>query len=160
MQQSCSFTHPDLKGRVLRKKPGQSLPCQNPGVANQDDRVPVEVEEYLISVIAQAGGSAGGQGAATAARRMKTVVVERTIKIDLESDIAEAIRLAHPAAIALPVDDDLQRFAVPLGRTGLNRVVVDILDDGRTLRAYGKEGLLSRKPTKRVADEVERLLAG
>jgi len=45
------------------------------------------------------------------------------------------------------------RFAVPLGLTGLNHIVVDLTFRDHTgsattvnLRAYGKEGLLNRQP--------------
>jgi len=131
-------------------------------VSNEQDRVPPEVEDYLVGVIAKAAGAgASGQaGASAAAKRMKTVVVERTVLAGSGGDIADGIRTSLPHVFPLDAAEGLLRFAVPLGRTGLNHVVVDVFDGGRMIRAYGKEGLLGRKPTRRTADEFERVIAG
>ena len=55
---------------------------------------------------------------------------------------------------------DVLRWAVPVGWTGLTHVVVDVAttaDDGEghvVLRAFGKEGPITRHPTKQLADEL------
>ena len=72
---------------------------------------------------------------------------------------------AFPQAREVAREADLVRMAVPLGRTGLQHIVVDLVlgppadtpDPPSTpvrLRAYGKEGLLSRKPTATTADKL------
>jgi hypothetical protein len=64
-----------------------------------------------------------------------------------------------PEAGRLPAEGVL-RWVVPIGPTGLNHVVVEVAVDANSragevfLRAYGKEGLLTHHPTKRLADEV------
>jgi hypothetical protein len=51
--------------------------------------------------------------------------------------------------------------------TGVQKVVVDVSrnvseqggPNGLLVRAYGKEGVLSRKPTSRTADQVAQILS-
>jgi hypothetical protein len=75
------------------------------------------------------------------------------------------VAAAFPQARELAREADLIRIAVPLGRTGLQHIVVDLVlgppadtaDPPGTqvrLSAYGKEGLLSRKPTASTAEKV------
>jgi hypothetical protein len=52
------------------------------------------------------------------------------------------------------------RWAVPIGGTGLANILVDIDASGGesggqiVLRAFGKEGAITRHPTSRLADEL------
>lgn len=159
----------------------------------QDPRVPAEVESYLIGLYARAGqaggglggaagggtagglgGAAGGaRGGARGARRLKTVVEDRTGVASEQADgLIARVGQAFPRAEVLAADDHMIRFAIPVGRTGLQHVVADITLDyrrspeqrtappgGVLVRAYGKEGILNRKPTARTADAVLNLLA-
>lgn len=144
----------------------------------QDPSVPHEVEEYLVAANAAAGaigGSLGGaigagvagaapagaRGGARGARWLKTVVEERAgASPGTRDDVLQRVAAAFPQALELARQDDLVRLAVPIGRTGLQHIVVDLMlrsAAGFTevrLRAYGKEGLLSRKPTAATADKV------
>ncbi len=83
----------------------------------------------------------------------------------------QRVAAAFPKAHELARQDDLVRLAVPIGRTGLQLIVVDLVlrsAAGSTeahatevrLRAYGKEGLLSRKPTAATADRVLAAVTG
>lgn len=152
----------------------------------QDPRVPAEVEDYLVGSIADAGamgGSIGGaiggggagavggrrggaSGGSRTAARMRTVVADRTGVAPVDKETAwAAISAAFPRAFALAADEPILRVVIPLGRTGLQHVVADIAV-GRlqpqlpSVRTYGKEGLLNRKPTARTADEIVSALRG
>ena len=74
----------------------------------------------------------------------------------------ERLVAAIPKVRQLPAVGVL-RVAVPLGVTGLSHVVVDLTAGspaGETLiRAYGKEGLLNRRPTARVAEQIAQILS-
>jgi hypothetical protein len=141
----------------------------------QDARVPAEVEEYLVGLNAaagQLGGSAvgvggsgargGARGGAAGARMLKTVVEERAGSCSGGAgEVLDRIAAALPRAREMGRQDDLVRIDVPIGRTGLQHIVVDLVfgPGGNAavpvrLRAYGKEGLLSRKPTRSVADQA------
>jgi hypothetical protein len=146
-------------------------------VREQDARVPVEVEQYLIGLYARAGqvggslggaGDGGARGGARGAARLRTVVEDRTVSTSTPgSGVPARVTEAFPQAERISARDDVLRLAIPLGRTGLQRIVVDVRLAGPTpeatqpvlVRAYGKEGLLSRKPTARIADQVAQLLA-
>ncbi|MGH9028326.1 MAG: hypothetical protein ACRDV4_01720 [Acidimicrobiales bacterium] len=145
----------------------------------QDPRVPPEVEEYLVArnvKAGQIGGTIGGalgggapgmlggrrgalRGADRGARRIHTTVEERTGALALTEDqVYEHVMSAVPKAEELPASG-VQRWAVPVGVTGLVHVVVDIAITGEpggqtVLRAFGKEGLITRHPTRQVADQV------
>jgi hypothetical protein len=156
-------------------------------VKERDDRVPPEVEDYLVSVMADAGrmggtiggalgaggagalggGRGGARGGERGGRRVPTVVVDRsgTAKVG-PAEAFVAIQSALPKAVELPTDGRL-RFVVPIGVTGLQRVVVDVAYDSGTgrepftvhVRTYAKEGRISRHPATRMADEVCAALA-
>lgn len=146
----------------------------------QDPRVPDEVEEYLVERSARAGQIGGGIGGAIGggdggflggrsggarggergARRIHTSVEERTAHVQLtEEQIRARVVSAAPRAQEMPANDVL-RWAVPVGSTGLTQVVIDVattVDDGGVqvvLRAFGKEGLITRHPTKQLADQL------
>ncbi len=146
----------------------------------QDPRVPAEVEEYLVErnaqlgqVAAGVGGAIGGGGAGLlggrrggarggerGARRIQTLVEERTGPLGLtEEQIRTRVVSAAPKAQEMPARDVL-RWAVPVGKTGLTHIVIDVGTtagdgDGQVvLRAFGKEGLITRHPTKQLADEL------
>lgn len=152
----------------------------------QDPRVPPEVEEYLIGVYAQAGktggriggalagaptgGMGGGRGGARGARRLKTLVEER-VAVSPGGNPLERVVAAFPKAGELAREDDLVRLVVPTGLTGLQQIVVDLdlpaaarsADAQATevrLRAYGKEGVISRKPTAKTADKMAAVISG
>ncbi|BBH18579.1 hypothetical protein Back2_28660 [Nocardioides baekrokdamisoli] len=152
----------------------------------QDPRVPADVEQYLIELFARAGqlggsigggvgaggagalggGRGGAKGGARGAMRLRTVVEDRGTVAPLTRDEAlQKLTSAFPKLIPLPTADAAVRVAIPLGLTGLQQVVVDILvpasSDGQQLplvRTYCKEGLLSRKPAARIADQVANAL--
>ena len=151
------------------------------GMAAQDPRVPVEVEDYLVALSARAGqigGSAGGavsaggagafgggrggaRGGARAATRMKTKVEERSGNVPGTPDeVAGRLAAAFPKAQPLPAAGRL-RLAVPIGITGLQQIILDLdlapAGPGSVqalLRGYGKEGLLSTHPTLKTADRA------
>jgi hypothetical protein len=88
------------------------------------------------------------------------LVEERTGPLQLsEEQIRARVASAAPKAQEMPAQNVL-RWAVPLGLTGLTHVVVDVAttaDKGEgqvVLRAFGKEGLITRHPTKQLADEL------
>lgn len=140
--------------------------------------VPPEVEDHLVGLFASAGGvggrlgggapggSGGAKGGAAAARRMRTKVERRSGPSEaFPPQVWERVDAEVPKRIDLPRDGGA-RFAVPVGRTGLQQVVVDLdveLVDGRgsrlTLVVYGKEGLLSRRPTRATADRIWAAIA-
>lgn len=90
--------------------------------------------------------------------------------VSLAAAHPEVGNVAEPEARGCSSDDDVWRIVIPVGRTGLQRIVVDLTltpvagaDPPVTeirLRAFGKEGLLSRKPTAKTADRVWTALAG
>jgi hypothetical protein len=98
------------------------------------------------------------------ARMLKTVIEERVgVCPGTAQEVLRRVAAAVPQARELSRDAERTRFAVPLGRTGLQHIVVDVVlrplgsDPATTevrLCAYGKEGLLSRKPTAATADKV------
>lgn len=140
--------------------------------------VPTAVEEYLIELFSSAGarggqvgggraGARGGsRGGASAAKRMRTRVERRSGPAEaFPPEIWERLDEELPNRIELPRESGA-RFAVPIGRTGLQQVVVDLeveLGSARgsrlTLVAYGKEGLLSRRPTRATADRIWAAIA-
>jgi hypothetical protein len=80
------------------------------------------------------------------------------------ADIKARLMAAFPKAVPLPAPDRV-RIAVPLGLTGLQHIVIELelgpaLDGSpgpRTLvslRGYGKEGLINRKPTRTTTDQA------
>ncbi len=156
--------------------------CHACGVPEQQPEVPEAVEEFLIGLSAAAGqlgggiggglaghGGAGGRGGARggarAARMLKTIVEQRAgVAPGTPDQVVARLIAALPAAMQLPADDHV-RFAVPVGRTGLQQIVVDLVfglpattpsGPGVQVRlcGYGKEGLLSRKPTRTVTDRA------
>lgn len=149
----------------------------------QDLRVPEAVEEYLVGLNARAGQLGGGiggglagarragerggaRGGARGARMLKTVVEERSgVASGTAGEVLGRVLAAVPQVRRLGGGGDLVRVAVPVGRTGLQHVVVDLVFGppvGATagpetlvrVRAYGKEGRLYRKSTADVADQV------
>ena len=100
---------------------------------------------------------------------MKTVVEEREGTTTADSDaLVTRIRQKFPRSQELTAPSGVIRLVVPLGTTGLQQIVVDMhFDDPAvgpptprsvTVRAYGKEGLLSLEPTARVANDLAQLL--
>jgi len=156
----------------------------------QDPRVPEVVEEYLVGLSAGAGALGGGiggalggapggagarggaRGGAWGARRLKTVVQERVgVAPETHDEVMTRVAAAAPEIREAQSSGDLERFVVPVGRTGLQQVVVDLefgeptpVRDGEgvkvRLRAYAKEGLISRKPTAAVAERVWLAVTG
>lgn len=161
-------------------------PRSPPNCGGDDESIPPVVEELLIDVMRSAGsfgGSAGGAlgsgaagsltggraGAEKTARSMKTAVASRPAVFEGRPEtIIESCRNALPRLQELAALDDRTRFLLPVGRTALQRVVVDVIatnsaaEADRTrlvIRAYAKEGLMSRKPAQRIADQVAAILA-
>jgi hypothetical protein len=145
----------------------------NHPVREQDSRVPPEVDQYLIELYARAGqiggGSGGARGGARGAGLLKTVVEDRTgATAKPYSQLLAEVTAVWPRAKQLPAVGPALRIAIPLGVTGLAHIVVDIKpsDSASTtaapvlVRAYGKEGLLNRKPTARIADHVAQVITG
>jgi hypothetical protein len=149
-------------------------------VTHKQEQVPQAVEEFLVSWIAEAGrlggsvgavvnpaastgGARGGaRGRGWAARRMRTVIAGREGPVIASANEAlSCVRSQHPKAIELEGEGEVVRLVVPVGRTGLQRIVVDLhypsdWQAGKPvgIRAYGKEGLLSRHPTEKTAESV------
>jgi hypothetical protein len=146
-----------------------------------DSAVPREIEDYLIARSARAGqiggsiggaiaggaaGAAGARGGARGAARLKTRVERRSGTVPGTAEEAVGRLLAEfPKARRLPADGSI-RLAVPLGITGLQQIVLDTelepADNGATtarLRGFGKESVLSRKPTRAVTDRAWAALA-
>lgn len=152
-------------------------------MASRNDSVPTEIETILIDGVEAAGaiggavgGAAGGggagmsggarggaRGARAAGRRQRTTIEERPVRVTTPPETALArCRGALPGLVEFASPADHVRFVVPVGRTGIQRVVVDI-DCGRAgtvVRAYAKEGLITRHPAARVADQVSSALVG
>ncbi|HEX9034649.1 MAG TPA: hypothetical protein VF834_22625, partial [Streptosporangiaceae bacterium] len=111
------------------------------------------------------GGIGGARGGARVAARMPTKVEERAGEVPGSFDqVAARLVAAFPRAARLPASDRV-RLAVPVGMTGLQQIVIDLAigppesqsQPGRVpvrLRGYGKEGLISRKPTRTVTDQA------
>ena len=150
--------------------------------------VPPEIEDYLIGLYARAGqlgGSIGGiaagavagpgaaaagsrsgaRGGARGAARLKTKVESHSGEArGTPAEITARLAAAFPKAVRLPAADRV-RVAVPLGLTGLQHIVIDLMlgsakdgPDGPrvliTLCGYGKEGIINRKPTRTVTDQA------
>ena len=139
----------------------------------QDPRVPPEVEQYFIDLFSRAGDlgdvtGGGARGGARGAKRLKTVVEDRIIaRPAAPEDVQAQLSEKYPKAQRLSAPNDVLRMAIPIGMTGIQKIVVDVSrtdgehggSPGILVRAYGKEGLLSRKPTTRTADEIAEILA-
>jgi hypothetical protein len=157
------------------------------GVREQDDRVPPEVEEYLVDLYAKAGaiggalgGSVGGgsagkmggrrggaRGGARGARRLRTRVEEKSgpVRVGPTEAVSRVVE-EYPRTLQLNTEAAM-RLAIPVGITGLQRIVVDLHypPDWREgspaqLLAFGKEGLFSRRPTAQIADRIWTTLRG
>lgn len=98
---------------------------------------------------------------------MKTKSATKVVPFDGElSDVVARCRRHLPRLEEVPGPPDRVRFVVPVGRTGLQQIVVDVIsgapgaadESTMTVRAYGKEGLINRKPTMRTAAEVAAAL--
>lgn len=112
-----------------------------------------------------AGGRGGARGGARGAARLPTKVEERSGDVPgTPEQVAARLAAAFPRAVRLPAEGRV-RLAVPVGATGLQQVVIDLefgpaeshASPGRVpvrLRGYGKEGLISRKPTRTVTDQA------
>lgn len=110
------------------------------------------------------GGAAGARGAASgaerAARKMRTVVAEHQGVLALSAgEIRARCIAAFDTTHPIEPEDAVERFVVPVGRTGLQQVVVDLLIEPISesevhviVRAFAKEGRLSRHPAQSVAD--------
>jgi hypothetical protein len=134
--------------------------------------VPPEVEDYLIGLYASAGqlggaiggvaGSRGGaRGGARGASHLKTRVELRSSDVPGSAEqVIARLTSAFPKAMRLPAGDHV-RLAVPVGLTGLQQIIIDAkfapVDSTQVhveLRGYGKEGLISRKPTRTVTEQA------
>jgi hypothetical protein len=129
--------------------------------------VPAAVEEYLVGLFSTndaASRFTRGGGGGWAARRLRTRVEWRSgIAVGTVEEVVGRLSRVFPRARPLPADDRL-RLSVPVGVTGLQRIVVDVVlvtsaaADGTGLLAevygYGKEGLLRRGPTRRITDQA------
>ena len=133
-------------------------------MSREEPEVPPEIEDYLVGLSAHAGeigGSAGARGGAWGAARLKTKVEQRSGDAPGTAEqVTARLTAAFPKAKPLPVGDHL-RLAVPVGVTGLQQIIIDAElgpGDGTRvpvrLRGFGKEGLISRKRTRRVADQA------
>lgn len=144
----------------------------------QRPEVPAEVEQYLIGLYAHAGrvggelghwggGGGGAAGAAFTAKRLKTKVEEHTGQVPgTVSEAVGRLTAAFPDAQQLPAADRL-RLAVPVGLTGLQQIVMDAefypagpAASNVRLRGFGKEGVISRSPTRKVTDQAWAALLG
>lgn len=122
-------------------------------MADPDASVPPAVEEHLAGLSA----SAGARGRRTRTRIERREATLDSLPVEIERRLDEAV----PGRIALERDDGV-RFAVPVGRTGRRRVVVDLDlttrdEDFRTavvLHAFAREGPISTRPARRVADRI------
>ncbi len=137
-----------------------------------EPEVPAEIEDYLIGVAVRAGqigGSVGGRaGSAGAVRGGARTAARMKTKVELRSgdapgtveQVTARLTGAFPKAGALPAGEHI-RLAVPFGLTGLQQVVLDA-EFGQPseshvpvrLRGFGKEGLITRKPTRTVTDQA------
>jgi hypothetical protein len=141
-------------------------------MAEEERHVPAEVEDYLIGLAGRAGqiggaigGAAGsrggGRGGARGAARLQTKVEQRSGDVPGTAEqVAARLTRAFPKATPLEAGGHL-RLAVPVGVTGLQQIVIDAelttADSTQVhvrLRGFGKEGLISRKPTRSVTDQA------
>ena len=101
---------------------------------------------------------------------LRTLVEERTgERAGAPAELKQLVKDEYPQVQTLSSDSDVWRIAISIGRTGLQQIVVDLrftpvagADPPVTtirLLAFGKEGLLSRKPTAKTADRVWAALA-
>lgn len=135
--------------------------------------VPADIEAVLVGNNAAAGGLGGGlgrssaggaKGAAWAARRMRTVVEQRQVRIPAIAAevIVNGARAGFKKTLDFPGFPN--RFLVALGWTGLQKVVVELFIQPAgpsvdvTVRAYVKQGLIHRHPARRVADKIATAL--
>jgi hypothetical protein len=115
--------------------------------------------------VAAGARRAGGRGGARGAARLPTKVEERTGNAPGTAEqIAARLTAAFPRATRLPADEHV-RLAVPVGVTALQQIVIDLQfrtaeDQTGTsrvlvrLRGFGKEGLISRNPTRTVTNQA------
>jgi hypothetical protein len=153
-------------------------------MAEAEPDVPPEIESYLVGLSARAGqiggaigsvaagsiagpgaaagGSAGGaRGGARGAARLKTKIEQRSgAAPGTPEQVTARLTAAFPKAKPLAAGAHV-RLAVPVGVTGLQQIVIDAelgpSDGARVhvrLRGFGKEGLISRKPTRAVTDQA------
>jgi hypothetical protein len=142
--------------------------------------MPPEVEAYFVNLFAEAGrlgGSIGGGGAgarggarggAIGARMARSKVYQRDgLAPGTADEVVQRVAAAFPKAMELSAADRL-RLAVPIGLTGLQHVVADLIfgpapadQPGVPVRllCYGKEGLLSRNPTAKTTDKLWSVIA-
>ncbi len=105
--------------------------------------------------------AAAARGAARGASRLKTKIEQRSGDVPGSAEeVSGRLTRAFPKAEPLPAGDHV-RPAVPVGITGLQQIIVDAefspVDATRVhieLRGFGKEGLISRKPTRTVTDQA------
>jgi hypothetical protein len=164
-------------------------------MAGEGLRVPPEVDRFLVGHYVRAGaigagigssvgsggaGSANGarggaRGAGFVARLMRTSVQDRDVPGSMTSDrLLAQLADVFPRAHRLASGPGVLRMAVPIGRTGLQQVVVDITGDPAPpgtdpyyvvphgalhLRAYCKQGLGHPRLTARTIDRVVRALS-
>jgi hypothetical protein len=121
-----------------------------------------------VAGTAAAASRGGARGGARGAARLRTKVEERTGDVrGTAQEVADRLEAAFPRAQPLPGSRGV-RLAVPVGMTGLQQIVVDAdftaSGDATVhvrLRGFGKEGLISRKPTRTVTDQAwAAVLAG
>jgi hypothetical protein len=131
-------------------------------VTRTQEQIPQEVEQLLVGWIAELSDSMGVHSPKLVARRMRTVIAGREGAVTASANDALAfVRARHPDAFESAGEEEVVRLVVPVGRTGLQRIVVDLYyprdwHEGKPmrLRAYGKEGLFNRHPTERTAESV------
>lgn len=111
------------------------------------------------------GGRGGARGGARGAARMPTKVEERSGDVPGSPEqVVARLTAAFPRASRLPANGNV-RLAVPVGVTGLQQIVIDLefrstdSHDGFgqvrvLLRGFGKEGIISSKPTRTVTDKA------
>jgi hypothetical protein len=123
------------------------------------------VNPYVSGRAVAAGGRGAERGAKRAAGMLRTKIEERTGAVALSpSAIAERALRSVDRAQQIPAGA-MFRMLVHFGLGGMCPIVVDIetTEQGQgtliRLRAFGKEGLLNRHPTRRVADLVWKTLA-
>lgn len=117
----------------------------------QDERVPVEVEEYFVGIYAGAGelgseigaeisgminggiarrshaGRGGARGAVWAARKLKTTVEERAGVLPGTPDqLRQRVYDAFTGLQTLRNEPNLWRITISVGLSGMQQVVVDL----------------------------------
>ena len=110
-------------------------------------------------------GRGGARGGARGAARLPTKVEERSGDVPgTPEQVVTRLTAAFPRAALLSAENHV-RLAVPVGVTGLQQIVIDLEigpvdsqeDSGNIrvrLRGFGKEGPISRKPTRKVTDQA------